>query len=535
VRYPPLHEQIAALFQTTGGVEGNVRLTDMSSNKENESQVLSGNRKQSSYLTHLAIASKLTDRNQWVEDEFVQQSRTPTVATKANNAAVTTPDALDFFRRGVEKLDRGDDRAAIEDFNQALRLNPHFAEAYSHRGTIRHDRGDYHGAIQDYNQVLRIYPQHAETYSNRGMARATLGDRWGAIQDFNQALEIDANCAQAYLNRGHARMELEDFAGAIADCNAVLSIHPNRVNNAIVTGLQALAFLNRGYARMQLEDYPGAIADFNQTVQMNPDLAEAYFNRGLSQALQENYQGAIADFDRSIEMNPNYAQAYLNRGYTRMQMGDNWGSIQDFDRAKQIAPASAQAFFQQITHTLNQEEEVVEDSDRQLIKGLIVQGNVRYELGDYHSAIEAYTEVLKLDPNNTEAYNRRSTARSAIGDYQGAMEDLEKATNLLLSNEQLLQPMPEATVQKTAQDYHHDGLNKLQTGDLHGALEDLSQAIELNGNDATAYTCRGVVHRRLGNHQSAVADLQQAAKLFFEQGDAKSAQHVIETLKKLQS
>jgi tetratricopeptide (TPR) repeat protein len=39
--------------------------------------------------------------------------------------------------------------------------------------------------------------------------------------------------------------------------------------------------------------------------------------------------------------------------------------------------------------------------------------------------IEFYT-ALEIDPNNSEAYNRRSTARSAIGDYQGAMEDLQQ-------------------------------------------------------------------------------------------------------------
>jgi tetratricopeptide (TPR) repeat protein len=514
-------------------LNGKVRLTNMSNDKENKSQVLPGNRRQSSYSANLAIASDLANQSQWVEGEL-QQSRPNTFPAKTNNAATAALEALDFFRQGVDKLNRGEDRTAIEYFNQALRLNPNLADAYSYRGTIRHDKGDYQGAIQDYNQVLRINPHNADMYSSRGMARATLGDRWGAIQDYNQALEIDANCAHAYLNRGHARLELEDFQGAIADCNQVLRIHPNRATNVTVTGLQALALLNRGYARMQLEDYQGAMEDFNQTIQINPNLAEAYFNRGLSRAVQEEYQDAIADFDQAIQINPNYAQAYLNRGYTRIQIGDNWGSIEDFDRARQIAPASAQAFFQQIAHTLNDEEDVIEDADQQLIKGLIVQGNLRYELGDYHAAIEVYSEVLSLDPNNTEAYNRRSTARSALGDYQGAMEDLEKVTNLFLSNGQSSQLAPETTVQKTAQDYHHEGLNKLQSGDFYGALEDLNQAIELNGNDATAYTCRGVVHRRLGNNQSATADLQQAAKLFVEQGDVKSAQHVIETLQKLQ-
>lgn len=59
-----------------------------------------------------------------------------------------------------------------------------------------------------------------------------------------------------------------------------------------------------------------------------------------------------------------------------------------------------------------------------------MQGNLRYELDNYHGAIESYTKALSFDSYNMEAYNRRSTARSALGDYEGAMEDLQKAMRL---------------------------------------------------------------------------------------------------------
>ncbi|WP_309728301.1 tetratricopeptide repeat protein [Chamaesiphon sp. OTE_75_metabat_556] len=61
-----------------------------------------------------------------------------------------------------------------------------------------------------------------------------------------------------------------------------------------------------------------------------------------------------------------------------------------------------------------------------LVHKLICRANRQYKSHDYQKAIESYTTALKIDPNNTEAYNRRSTARSAIGDYQGAMEDLQQ-------------------------------------------------------------------------------------------------------------
>jgi tetratricopeptide (TPR) repeat protein len=66
------------------------------------------------------------------------------------------------------------------------------------------------------------------------------------------------------------------------------------------------------------------------------------------------------------------------------------------------------------------------ESRIKLVCKLIMLANNKYKLGNHKEAIESYTIALKIDPNNVEAYNRRSTARSAIGDYQGAMEDLQR-------------------------------------------------------------------------------------------------------------
>ena len=74
------------------------------------------------------------------------------------------------------------------------------ADAYNNRGFSRYLLGDTQGAINDYNQALRINPNHAIAYNNRGLARSALRDKEGAINDCNQALRIDPNFTQAYIN-----------------------------------------------------------------------------------------------------------------------------------------------------------------------------------------------------------------------------------------------------------------------------------------------------------------------------------------------
>ncbi len=69
------------------------------------------------------------------------------------------------------------------------------------------------------------------------------------------------------------------------------------------------------------------------------------------------------------------------------------------------------------------------DVKQQIIQSFVIGlGNAYYKAGDYQQAINKYNELLDRYPNNVEAYNKRSTARSALGDYQGAMDDLLKAT-----------------------------------------------------------------------------------------------------------
>ncbi|NMG20439.1 trypsin-like peptidase domain-containing protein, partial [Brasilonema bromeliae] len=70
----------------------------------------------------------------------------------------TKPKADDFFIQAGDKYKKRDFKGAIADLNQALRINPNYANAYFGRGVVRYDLGDKQAAIADFNQALRINP-----------------------------------------------------------------------------------------------------------------------------------------------------------------------------------------------------------------------------------------------------------------------------------------------------------------------------------------------------------------------------------------
>ena len=79
---------------------------------------------------------------------------------------------------------------ALSDSNFAVRLNPHNT-SYHTRGVIRAVLGDYTGAIDDFNNAIRINPLEAITYLNRGQAKEALGQMDAANADFEKAEALE--------------------------------------------------------------------------------------------------------------------------------------------------------------------------------------------------------------------------------------------------------------------------------------------------------------------------------------------------------
>ena len=84
----------------------------------------------------------------------------------------------------------GDNQAALQDFNTAIRLRPGFARALFKHGNTRARLNDLQGALTDYNETLRLDPKSADAYFNRGVVFYKLGDQRTALADLQQAQSI---------------------------------------------------------------------------------------------------------------------------------------------------------------------------------------------------------------------------------------------------------------------------------------------------------------------------------------------------------
>jgi tetratricopeptide (TPR) repeat protein len=85
----------------------------------------------------------------------------------------------------------GKDDAAIEDYSEAIRLNPKDPEAPYNRGLayLRSEKYDY--AARDFSEAIRIQPRNAAVYVQRGMSRLYQGKEKEAEADFQKAYQIE--------------------------------------------------------------------------------------------------------------------------------------------------------------------------------------------------------------------------------------------------------------------------------------------------------------------------------------------------------
>ena len=73
------------------------------------------------------------------------------------------------------------DRRSACALNEAIRLEPDNAESYEIRANIFNNTGKYDRAIEDYNEALRLKPHFALAYADRGAAWYFKGEFRGRL------------------------------------------------------------------------------------------------------------------------------------------------------------------------------------------------------------------------------------------------------------------------------------------------------------------------------------------------------------------
>jgi tetratricopeptide (TPR) repeat protein len=211
-------------------------------------------------------------------------------------APLPTPEqvkAEEFLERGKGKFLERDNEGAIEDFTEAINLDPQFAEAYDRRALVRERVGDYEGAVADYTEVIRLNPHYASAYLRRGDARDR-DDYQGRIADYTEVIRLGQNMVTT-LDRGFGNTGKNKARRMSAE-------HETLLRSAML----ALAYDKRAGVRSGKVDYDGALADYDEAIRLRPEDAPFYFNRASTRFQRGDYDAAISDYETVLRLDPKW-------------------------------------------------------------------------------------------------------------------------------------------------------------------------------------------------------------------------------------
>ncbi len=124
--------------------------------------------------------------------------------------------------QGLRKLDE-----AIEAYNEALSIQPDFADTHNNIGIILQEQGKLAEAIKAYTKALSIKPNFAEAHYNIGNALKEKGKLEEAIEAYNKVISIKPDFVEAYNNMGGVLKTQGKLDEAIDAYNKAISIKPD--------------------------------------------------------------------------------------------------------------------------------------------------------------------------------------------------------------------------------------------------------------------------------------------------------------------
>ena len=287
----------------------------------------------------------------------------PALALRENAADETSDDksqtefsAIYYLQLSLEAFREGNTEKAINYHSTGMEFEPSdgiLNHYYRERALIYYNKGYFQSAINDLDEAIRLDFNEADSYYWRGRSNYELARYTEAISDFDKAISIDPNNAYTYYWCGLSKYGLRQYSQAIDAFDLAINLDPT----------DTYFYHWRGVATLNLGNYQNSISYFNQAIDLNPAHAYSYHWRGVAKYNLEQYPESIIDFDKAIDLNPTDVRSngytYYYRGLAKKQIGVFSAARADFNIALMCAEEIENyAFINLINQEIELETEV---------------------------------------------------------------------------------------------------------------------------------------------------------------------------------
>lgn len=496
-----------------------------------------------------------------------------------------------YIGRARLRLITGDTINAITDVNRAIEINRNATNAYVLRADIAIKTAkDYRQALDDMNEAIKLQPQYAGFFINRAFLRYNLDDYFGAMADYDYAIQLEPLNTVALFNRGLLRAEVNDNNKAIDDFSKVLSLNNNDYR----------ALYNRAMLYRDIHEYKKAIADIDRVIEAYPSFSGAHFLRYEINRQSGNMAQAEKDYNKSMTLakkatpktegsdnnetstdNETEPQEIIANRFTSLLTIENEttpeqefnnksirGKVQDRNMNIEAEPMFALTYYTSPTELKESTyylKEIDEINSTRLLRFMLMitnhesqlndEGDIRHHfesieyynsyisthqpraidffaramdfvtIHNYRAAIADFNRAIELTPDFALAYLMRAVTKQKYFEVEKLQGDNNGETNAMTAQlnaqkarviySEIISDLDHVTriSPQMALAHYNKGCVLIAMQDYTSALASFTNAINIKPDLGEAYYNRGYVYLKLGNKTSGLADLSKAGEL----------------------
>ena len=300
----------------------------------------------------------------------------------------------------AEKFIKGNNyEGAVEAYSKAVELDPNMYKAYIARAECYEKLNKKEQAIDDYKKAIAFTPKEKELYYNAGRLLVDVQKYSDADQMLRKAIERDKGYAEAIDAEVKVLFLLKDYNYGLV------------VNQlAIDEKKTAMNYYNHAVFYDSLKNYAEAEKFYKSSKTVESKFIPGYVGLALAQVKLNKGDEALAVCNAALLKDPNNIDLFYAKSLSLACKKDYQNAINEITKVIIAKPSPA------------------------VYK---IRASYYETLGQYHNAINDYSQVLKLDNKDVEAYLKRANANEFTQNYKAALSDYSKVTALSIGSAQI--------------------------------------------------------------------------------------------------
>jgi len=427
-----------------------------------------------------------------------------------------------LLKRADHYFDTGQPKEALADLEKVTKILPSDSVAYAKiAGYYFKVKKDYKKSIEKYTLAIKYKRDEPEYYMRRAIAYEAIYNYPAAIKDFGDFIKLEPMRAEGYAGRAKVYRKMKIFDKSVKDMEKAVEFGPeskdHRKDLAKGYFMMAESMREKGREKAAIEYLKKTIEYNKNHGKAQDELSNLNYSRGLRFLQQKNRKKAMEAFTEAINIQRRNVQALIKRAEIYDILHDRDNAIRDFQTAMDIDKRQTQL-------------------EAPLMR---LYGNraAKFEReGNKGKAVEDYSQMLRLKPNNTAVIFKRAKLNYERGDYSASSREFTLFLRLSPGNKEAIVKLVEShnelgmnrIVQKNFKDAKKQfetalkwdsgsikakvGMAEVMTGnrDFNNAMNAINGILKSKPGNPDALRARANAYLGKGETKKAMADIDRA-------------------------